>query len=61
MTRIVPLAFVTGAALFVGPLSVIAADMQQTDVYAAEEVKPARKYFWSGDWYLKVGAAGLVV
>lgn len=60
MTRIVSLAFVTGAALFVGPLSVVAADMQQTDVYTAEEVKPARKYFWSGDWYLKVGAAGLV-
>lgn len=60
VTRIVPLAFVTGAALFVGPLSVIAADMQQTDVYATQEVKPARKYPWSGDWYLKVGAAGMI-
>lgn len=60
MTRIVSLAFVTGAALFVGPLSVIAADMQQTDVYVTEDVKPARKYPWSGDWYLKVGAAGMI-
>jgi len=60
VTRIVSLAFVTGAALFVGPLSVVAADMQQTDVYVTEEVKPARKYPWSGDWYLKVGAAGYV-
>ncbi|MEN5299688.1 MipA/OmpV family protein [Brucella sp. TWI559] len=34
--------------------------MQQTDVYVSEDVKPARKYFWSGDWYLKVGAAGLI-
>lgn len=60
MTRIVSLAFVTGAALFIGSLSAIAADMQQTDVYVSEDVKPARKYFWSGDWYLKVGAAGLI-
>ncbi len=59
MTRI-SLAFITGAALFVGSFSAVAADMQQTDVYAAEPAKPARKYFWSGDWYLKVGAAGLV-
>ncbi|MCX2698398.1 MipA/OmpV family protein [Brucella sp. YY2X] len=60
MTRIVSLAFVTGAALFIGSLSAMAADMQQTDVYVSEDVKPARKYFWSGDWYLKVGAAGLI-
>ncbi|WP_285538499.1 MipA/OmpV family protein [Brucella sp. NBRC 12950] len=59
VTRI-SLAFITGAALFVGSFSAVAADMQQTDVYAAEPAKPARKYFWSGDWYLKVGAAGLV-
>lgn len=60
MTRTVSLTFVTGAALFLGSLSAIAADMKQTDVYATQEVKPARKYFWSGDWYLKVGAAGMV-
>src|SRR5690606_22617539 len=36
------------------------ADVQQPDIYAAENAQPARKHFWSGDWYLKVGAAGLV-
>ncbi|MFD1199844.1 MipA/OmpV family protein [Brucella gallinifaecis] len=60
MTRIVSLAFVTGTALFIGSLSSHAADVQQTDIYAAQEVQPARKHFWSGDWYLKVGAAGMV-
>lgn len=58
--RILPLALVSGAAFFMSLSSAFSADVQETDVYAAESVQPARKHFWSGDWYLKVGAAGLV-
>lgn len=60
MTRIVSLALVAGAASLFSPLSAFAADVQQTDVYTTEVAQPARKHFWSGDWYLKVGAAGYV-
>ncbi|MBB5701126.1 outer membrane scaffolding protein for murein synthesis (MipA/OmpV family) [Ochrobactrum daejeonense] len=58
--RIVSLAFVTGVAFLTSGPFAFSADVQQTDVYAAETVQPVRRHFWSGDWYLKVGAAGLV-
>ncbi len=60
MARIVPLALVAGAAFLTSSSLAFSADVQQTDIYTAETVQPARKHFWSGDWYLKVGAAGLV-
>ncbi len=60
MARIVSLALVAGAAFLTCNSLAFSADVQQTDIYAAETVQPARKHFWSGDWYLKVGAAGLV-
>ncbi len=60
VARIVPLALVAGAASLTGGSLAFSADVQQADIYAAETVPPVRKHFWSGDWYLKVGAAGLV-
>ena len=60
VARIVSLALVAGAAFLTCNSLAFSADVQQTDIYAAETVQPARKHFWSGDWYLKVGAAGLV-
>ncbi|MBC8718365.1 MULTISPECIES: MipA/OmpV family protein [Brucella/Ochrobactrum group] len=60
MTRIVSLALVAGAVSLFSPLSAFAADVQQTDIYTTEVAQPARKHFWSGDWYLKVGAAGMI-
>lgn len=57
--RILSLALVAGTLIPFGSIA-YAADVQQTDIYAAETVQPTRKHFWSGDWYLKVGAAGLV-
>nr|WP_210309729.1 MipA/OmpV family protein [Ochrobactrum sp. Marseille-Q0166] len=51
---------VAGAVSLFSPLSAFAADVQQTDIYTTEVAQPARKHFWSGDWYLKVGAAGMI-
>ncbi len=60
MSRIVPLALAASAVFLMIPSPAFSADMQEADVYVAETAKPVRKHFWSGDWYLKVGAAGLV-
>ncbi|MFQ0812663.1 scaffolding protein [Brucella anthropi] len=60
VARIVSSALFAGAAFLTGSSFAFSADVQQTDIYAAETVQPARKHLWSGDWYLKVGAAGLM-
>lgn len=60
MARIVSPALFAGAAFLTGSSFAFSADIQQIDIYAAETFQPARKHLWSGDWYLKVGAAGLV-
>ncbi len=59
--RIFPLALIAGALVPVTGSIAYAADAQEPYVDAvAVTPQPERKYFWSGDWYLKVGAAGLV-
>lgn len=60
MTHIISPCLVAGAAFLMSSSLAFSADVQQADVYAAESIQPARKHFWSGDWYLKVGAAGLI-
>ncbi|MBC2887065.1 MipA/OmpV family protein [Ochrobactrum sp. CM-21-5] len=60
VTHIISPCLVAGAAFLMSSSLAFSADVQQADVYAAESIQPARKHFWSGDWYLKVGAAGLI-
>ena len=60
MTHIISPCLVAGAAFLMSSSLAFSADVQQADVYAVESIQPARKHFWSGDWYLKVGAAGLI-
>ncbi len=60
----VPFLVAVAGAMFLSGNSVAhAADaVQQSDAYAADATvqPPARKHFWSGDWYLQVGAAGFI-
>ncbi|WP_420960138.1 MipA/OmpV family protein [Brucella sp. IR073] len=60
MVRISSLGVLSGAVLFANFAA--AADLASTSDYPAPasdmEVQKTRKHFWSGDWYLTVGAAG---
>ena len=56
MVRSVYVALMAGVASLLFHAPVMAADAQ--DVSATQNAEKPRKYFWSGDWYLKVGAAG---
>lgn len=57
--RITSLVAISGAAFFASGAVGLTADYQDNSTTGEAYTSP-KKHFWSGDWYLKVGAAGMM-